>query len=88
MGDMAASGGYYIACNADKIVAQPTTLTGSIGIFGTIPNLEGTSKKIGVNIDEVKTNEFSDFGNISRPLNDKEKQMFQTMIERGGMTSF
>lgn len=83
MGDMAASGGYYIACNADKIVAQPTTLTGSIGIFGTIPNLEGTSKKIGVNIDEVKTNEFSDFGNISRPLNDKEKQMFQTMIERG-----
>ncbi len=45
MGDMAASGGYYIACNADKIVAQPTTLTGSIGIFGTIPNLEGTSKK-------------------------------------------
>lgn len=83
MGDMAASGGYYIACNADKIVAQPTTLTGSIGIFGTIPNLEGTSKKIGVNIDEVKTNEFSDFGNISRPLNDKEKQMFQAMIERG-----
>jgi len=45
MGDVAASGGYYIACNADKIVAQPTTLTGSIGIFGAIPNLEGTFKK-------------------------------------------
>ena len=44
MGDLAASGGYYIACNADKIVAQPTTLTGSIGIFGAIPNLGGTAK--------------------------------------------
>jgi len=55
MGDVAASGGYYIACNADRIVAQPTTLTGSIGIFGAIPSLEGTSKKIGVYTDEVKT---------------------------------
>jgi len=83
MGDLAASGGYYIACNADKIVAQPTTLTGSIGIFGAIPNLEGTSKKIGVYTDEVKTHEFSDFGNISRPFNEKERQMLQAYIEKG-----
>lgn len=83
MGDMAASGGYYIASNAHKIVAQPTTLTGSIGIFGMIPNMEGTSKKIGIYTDEVKTNEFSDFGNITRPLNDREGEMLQAMVERG-----
>ncbi|WP_294081316.1 signal peptide peptidase SppA [Proteiniphilum sp. UBA5384] len=83
MGDMAASGGYYIACNADKIVAQPTTLTGSIGIFGAIPNFEGTAKKLGISTDKVKTNEFSDFGNITRPFNEREKQMMQAMIERG-----
>lgn len=83
MGDLAASGGYYIACNADKIVAQPTTLTGSIGIFGMIPSFAGTSKKLGISTDEVKTNEFSDFGNITRSLNDREKQHLQSMVERG-----
>lgn len=83
MGDLAASGGYYIACNADKIVAQPTTLTGSIGIFGAIPSFAGTAKKLGISTDEVKTNEFSDFGNITRPFNEKESQMLQSMIERG-----
>ena len=83
MGDLAASGGYYIACNADKIVAQPTTLTGSIGIFGVIPSFAGTAKKLGISTDEVKTNEFSDFGNITRPFNEREKQMMQSMIERG-----
>ena len=83
MGDVAASGGYYIACNADRIVAQPTTLTGSIGIFGMIPNLEGTAEKVGISTDVVKTNEFGDFGNITRPFNDQEKQLMQNMIERG-----
>jgi protease-4 len=83
MGDLAASGGYYIACNADKIVAQPTTLTGSIGIFGAIPSFAGTAKKLGISTDEVKTNEFSDFGNIARPFNEREKQLFQSMVERG-----
>jgi protease-4 len=83
MGDLAASGGYYIACNADKIVAQPTTLTGSIGIFGAIPNLGGTAKKIGIHIDEVKTHEFSDFGNITRSFNEREKEKMQAYIERG-----
>lgn len=83
MGDVAASGGYYIACNANKIVAQPTTLTGSIGIFGMIPNMEGTAEKVGIATDVVKTNEFGDFGNITRPFNDQEKQLMQNMIERG-----
>lgn len=82
MGDMAASGGYYIACNADKIVAQPTTLTGSIGVFGAIPSFAGTAKKLGISTDEVKTNEFSDFGNVTRPFNEKEKQLLQAMVER------
>lgn len=83
MGDLAASGGYYIACNAHKIVAQPTTLTGSIGIFGAIPNLEGTTQKIGIHTDVVKTNEFSDFGDITRPFTGKESQLLQAMIENG-----
>ena len=83
MGDLAASGGYYIACNADKIVAQPTTLTGSIGIFGAFPNMEGTSKKIGIYTDEVKTNEFSDFGNFTRPFRANESERLQAMVERG-----
>lgn len=83
MGDVAASGGYYIAVNADKIVAQPTTLTGSIGIFGAFPNFEGTTQKIGVYTDAVKTNEFSDFGNLTRPFNDRESAMLQSMVERG-----
>lgn len=83
MGDLAASGGYYIACNADKIVAQPTTLTGSIGIFGAIPNVGGTAKKIGVYTDEVKTHEFSDFGNITRSFTEREKEMMQAYIEKG-----
>ena len=83
MGDMAASGGYYIACNADRIVAQPTTLTGSIGIFGIFPNMEGTSKKIGVYTDEVKTHEFADFGNITRPVSAREREMLQAYIEKG-----
>lgn len=82
MGDLAASGGYYIACNADKIVAQPTTLTGSIGIFGMIPNLEGATQKIGIHTDVVKTNEFGDFGNLTRPFNEQERLLLQNMIER------
>ncbi|MFA6702748.1 MAG: signal peptide peptidase SppA [Dysgonamonadaceae bacterium] len=83
MGDLAASGGYYISCNADKIVAQPTTLTGSIGIFGMIPDMQGTSNKIGIHTDEVKTHEYSDFGNIFRPLNEGESAMFQKYINNG-----
>ncbi|HQG08639.1 MAG TPA: signal peptide peptidase SppA, partial [Dysgonamonadaceae bacterium] len=73
MGDMAASGGYYISCNASKIIAQPTTITGSIGIFGMFPNFKGTSEKLGLDFDAVKTHRFSDFGNVTRPMDDSEK---------------
>lgn len=83
MGDMAASGGYYISCNADRIVAQPTTITGSIGIFGMFPNLEGTTDKIGVHTEVVKTNEYADFGNLTRPLNESEQQIMQNYVENG-----
>lgn len=83
MGDYAASGGYYIACNADKIVAQPTTLTGSIGIFGMIPSFKGTSQKLGVATDVVKTNKFADFGNLFRDLNEEERMLFQNSVNQG-----
>lgn len=83
MGDLAASGGYYIACNAHKIVAQPTTLTGSIGIFGMFPNFKGTADKLGISTDVVKTNRYADFGDVSRPLNEGEKELFQNLVNRG-----
>ena len=83
MGNYAASGGYYISCIADSIVAEPATLTGSIGIFGMFPNFEGFTNKIGVTTSVVKTNKFSDFGNLMRPLNNDEKGLMQMMITRG-----
>ena len=83
MGDYAASGGYYISCVADTIVAEPTTLTGSIGIFGMVPNVKELSEKIGLTYDVVKTNKFSDFGNIMRPFNQNEKTLMQMMITQG-----
>src|SRR5690606_20362323 len=83
MGDVAASGGYYIACNANKIVAQPTTITGSIGIFGMFPNFSGTFNKLGINSDVVKTNDFSDFGNPSRAFNEREAAMMQAYVDNG-----
>lgn len=83
MGDVAASGGYYIACAANKIVAEPTTLTGSIGIFGMFPNLTGLFGKVGLTTDIVKTNTFADLGDTSRPMTDSEKAIIQAYIERG-----
>nr|WP_321406142.1 signal peptide peptidase SppA [uncultured Carboxylicivirga sp.] len=83
MGDVAASGGYYISCAADKIVAGPTTLTGSIGIFGMIPNVEGLTEKIGLTFDGVKTNEFSDMPSLTRPFRKEEKEIMQAYIEHG-----
>lgn len=83
MGDYAASGGYYISCGADTIVAEPTTLTGSIGIFGIVPNVKELTDKIGVTYDVVKTNKYSDFGNIMRPFNEGEKALLQMMITQG-----
>ena len=83
MSDYAASGGYYMSCIADTIVAQPTTLTGSIGIFGMFPNFEGIANKIGVNFSTVKTNELSDFGNTMRPMTASERVILQNYINRG-----
>lgn len=84
MGEYAASGGYYIAAPADTIVAQPNTITGSIGIFGFWFNAEGLMKnKLGITTDVVKTGELSDFLSFSRKLTDVEKSIFQNNIEDG-----
>ena len=83
MSDYAASGGYYMSCIADTIVAQPTTLTGSIGIFGMFPNFAGVANKIGVNFSTVKTNELADLGNTMRPMTDSERIILQNYINRG-----
>ena len=82
MGDLAASGGYYIACPADTIVAQPNTLTGSIGVFGLIPNVKGLFNKIGITTDRVKTNKFSDIPAIDRPFTPEEKELMQAYVEK------
>lgn len=83
MGDVAASGGYYIAANATTIYAQPNTITGSIGIFGMFPNVEGLVNKIGVSFDNVKTHKLADFGDITRPMRNEEKLIVQNYVERG-----
>ena len=80
MGDVAASGGYYIACAADTIVANPTTITGSIGVFGMIPNVQKFYKnKLGITVDTVNTHKYADLG-INRPLYEYEKQKIQNSI--------
>ena len=83
MSDYAASGGYYMSCIADTIVAQPTTLTGSIGIFGMFPNFAGVADKIGVNFSTVKTNDIADLGNTMRPMTDSERAIIQNHVNRG-----
>lgn len=83
MGDYAASGGYYISCMADSIVAQPNTLTGSIGIFGLIPNIDGLNKKLGLSYDGVKTNKMSDAISINRAFTPGEKVLMQNYINNG-----
>ena len=83
MGDYAASGGYYIACTADSILAQPNTLTGSIGIFGTIPNIQGLNKKLGLKYDGVKTNKMSDAIDLNRPFTSEERNLMQMYVNEG-----
>ena len=84
MGGLAASGGYYMACGADCIVAEPTTLTGSIGIFGMVPDASGLlTEKLGLHFDVVKTNVASDFGAAGRPLNVAESAAMQGYVYRG-----
>ena len=85
MGDYAASGGYYISCCADYIYAEPTTLTGSIGIFGTVPNVSKLMDKIGLDIDGVSTNKHSDLtvNALYKGMNKQEFALMQSMVERG-----
>ena len=84
MSGMAASGGYYMSCGADYIVAEPTTLTGSIGIFGMVPDMSGLmTEKLGLHFDVVKTNKSSDFGAMGRPFNADEANAMQNYVNRG-----
>lgn len=83
MGDVAASGGYYIACGADSIFANPNTISGSIGVFGIIPNMEGFFKdKLGITFDGVSTAPYADAGTAVKPLDEKERSLMQSSIER------
>jgi len=83
MGDVAASGGYYIAAPSTYIFAEPSTITGSIGVFGLFPNAQKLlNDKLGITIDSVKFGRFSDLGNASRPFNNEEKEILQSFIER------
>ena len=82
-GDVAASGGYYIAAPADTIFASPNTITGSIGVFGIIPNMQGFfNDKLGITFDGVKTATYADGGAVYRPLNEAEKGFVQQSIDR------
>jgi protease-4 len=82
MGDVAASGGYYISCMADSIFAQPNTITGSIGVFAMIPNMESFFKnKLGVTFDRVKTGDYADALTISKPLNPQERKIIQNQVD-------
>ena len=84
MGGYAASGGYYICCAANYIFSEPTTITGSIGIFGMFPDFSGLlTEKLGVKFDEVKTNKFATFGTIARPFNAEEMSLLEQYIGRG-----
>ncbi len=83
MAEVAASGGYYMASPADTIVAQPYTLTGSIGVFGLVPNMQKLlNDKLGITHDYVTTGQFSDFGRFDRPLNTGEYQIIQNSVEK------
>ncbi len=83
MGDVAASGGYLIACAADTIVAQPTTITGSIGVFGILFNAENFFKnKLGITFDQVKVGEYADLGNYTKALTPSERNIIQNEVNR------
>ena len=81
MGGIAASGGYYIACGADSIVANPGTLTGSIGVIMRLPNAEELLKKIGLRYEVIKTGKYKDTGSMSRPMTPEERALLQEMLD-------
>ena len=83
MGDLAASGGYYIACNADSIFAQPNTLTGSIGVFAVVPDFSAFMKnKLGITFDGVKTAAYADALTVTRPMTPQEKRIIQGEVDK------
>ncbi|MDT7829587.1 signal peptide peptidase SppA [Pricia sp. S334] len=81
MGNVAASGGYYIAVGADKIFAEPTTITGSIGVFGTVPNMTGLAEDVGINAEQVGTNKNSVEYSLFEPMTDDFRNLVQESIE-------
>lgn len=83
MGDYAASGGYWISADADRIFASPLTVTGSIGIFGLIPNVEGLARKLGVNVESVSTNPSADFPSLFRGFTPQQRAAMQANVDRG-----
>ena len=83
MGDYAASGGYWISCCADKIYADPLTITGSIGIFGLIPNAKGLADKLGVNPQSVSTNPAANFPTMYEPMDERQLGIMQRYVENG-----
>ncbi len=83
MGDYAASGGYWISCGADRIFADPLTITGSIGIFGLIPNVKGLSDKLGINPQSVSTNPAANFPTLFTPMDEKQLSIMQKYVETG-----
>jgi len=84
MGDVAASGGYYISCAADSIFAEPNTITGSIGIFAILPNMQKLfNDKLGITFDGVTTGKYADLGDISKPLTPEEKAILQNQVNHG-----
>jgi len=80
--DLAASGGYYIACAADRIYAQPTTVTGSIGVIMMAPEFAGTMRKLGAEVNIIKSGEMKDMGSPFRSMNDQDRAAFQNLIDR------
>ena len=83
MGDVAASGGYWISASASKIMADPSTITGSIGVFGLIPNMQGFfNNKLGITFDKTLTNKYSDFPNLNRPLTPYETMIFERQVDK------
>ncbi|SEE27141.1 protease-4 [Tenacibaculum sp. MAR_2010_89] len=81
MGNLAASGGYYIACNADKIIAEPTTITGSIGVFGMIPNISKLTDKLGINAEQVSTNSSANYS-VFEPIDEKFYKVTKEGVEQ------
>jgi len=81
MGDLAASGGYYVACAADRIFASPGTLTGSIGVIMQFPNYQGLFGKIGLGTNTIKSGEFKDVGNGAREMSDRDRRLLQGLVD-------